>query len=367
MSSVNTSLILFRYMFFHQTKMVAMALLGILAIFGVLDMAELYRRASEKEGIPLLTVFLMEAFKIPSMLPELIPFAVLIGSILSYHRMRLSNEIAIARTSGLSQIRLVFPGSMFALALSVIMLVVLDPIASATSARYDAMEDEAFGSGSRNLTVSTEGVWFLDQGGSVSRIIHGESIGLLESSISNPVVYSIDAEDRIIARYYPEEMTLRDGFWDLRGGQYMDEDGQVFPMEDRQILTDLRQRDLSNSNKPPDTVPLLELWNYIEVLQSAGLPTLGHASYLYAQLSLPLVLIGMVMIVAWLTLGFRSRGGWVHLVVLSIVSGLIFYFIKDFLHVMGTSGRLPPIVAGFAPGLIMVCLGTALLTRADDY
>ena len=74
----------------------------------------------------------------------------------------------------------------------------------------------------------------------------------------------------------------------------------------------------------------------------------------------------MVMIVARLTLGFGARGGWVHLVLLSLVSGLVFYFIKDFLYVMGTSGRLPPLVAGFAPGTVMVCLGTALLMRADE-
>ena len=366
MNRVHISRILFMYMIVHQARMVAMTLFGIVAIFSVLDMAELYRRASEKGDIHVLTVFWMEAIKLPSMLPELIPFAVLIGSIISFHRLRLSNEIGVARTSGLSQIRLSIPGSAFALALAVFMLVVVDPISSATSARYDAMENEFFGSGTRNLTVSTEGVWFLDQGQEASRIIHGESIGLLESSITNPVVYSFDRDDRIIARYYPEKMVLKDGYWELRGGLYMDQKGQVFPMEDRHILTELRQRDLSHSNKPPGTIPVFELWNYIEVLHKAGLPILGHESYLYTQLSLPLVLIGMVMIVAWLTLGTSSRGGWVHLVVLSIVSGLVFYFIKDFLHVMGTSGRLPPIVAGFAPGTIMVFLGSVLLMRADE-
>jgi lipopolysaccharide export LptBFGC system permease protein LptF len=53
-------------------------------------------------------------------------------------------------------------------------------------------------------------------------------------------------------------------------------------------------------------------------------------------------------------------------VVLSLTGGLIFYFVKDFLHVMGTSGRLHPIVAGFSPGVIMVCLGVILLMRADE-
>lgn len=366
MNRINISPILFRYMFQHLAMRVLMAALIIIAIVGVIDIAELYRRVAEKQGSGVLTVLSLEVVKIPSMIPELIPFGVLVGSIISFQKMRLSNEIVIARTSGLSQIRLVIPASVFALVLALFMLVVIDPIASATAKRYETMESEIFVSNARNLTVSTEGIWMRDQGSNVSLIIHGDSIGLNEASIINPEVYSFDRNDQVIARYFPEKMVLKRGYWDLRGGNYMDQAGNVIPMKGRHIKTDLRQRDLSHSNKPPATIPVFELWNYIKVLESTGLPTLGHASYLYTQLGLPFVLIGMVMIVARLTLGFSNRGGWIHLVVLSLTGGLIFYFVKDFLHVMGTSGRLHPIVAGFSPGVIMVCLGVILLMRADE-
>ncbi|MCE2517051.1 MAG: hypothetical protein J4F41_04290, partial [Alphaproteobacteria bacterium] len=61
-----------------------------------------------------------------------------------------------------------------------------------------------------------------------------------------------------------------------------------------------------------------------------------------------------------------GRATWGHLITVGIGVGLVFYFMKDFLYVMGTSGRLPPFVAGFAPGVIMVTLGIALLIRADE-
>lgn len=366
MNRINISQILFRYMVWHLMVRVLLALAAIVTIVGIIDTAELFRRVSDKQGVSSITVLAMEAMKMPSTIPELLPFGVLIGAIISFQKLRLSNEIMIARTSGLSLIRLIFAPSVFAFGFAIFALIVIDPIASATSKRYENMEREVFGASGRNLSVSTEGIWFRDQTPNLSVIIHGEAIGSDYASITKPTLYSFDSNLEIIARYYPDELLLKEGYWELQGGFYMARNGKITPIEGRQIQTTLRQRDLSHSNKKPETIPIFELWNYIEVLERAGLPTLGHASYLYSQLALPFVLIGMVMIVGRFTLSFTKRSGWTHLVTFSLVSGLLFYFIKDFLYVMGTSGRLSPFVAGFAPGMIMICLGTVLLMRADD-
>lgn len=367
MNRINLSPILFRYLVWHITVRVLLAMFAIVSVVSIIDTAELFRRVSDKQGVSSITVLAMEAVKIPSIVPELLPFGVLVGAIISFQKLRLNNEIIIARTSGLSMIRLIVPAAAFALMFALFSLIVIDPISSATTKRYETMEREIFGSTGRNLSVSTEGIWFRDQGKNFSLIIHGEAIKVETAAITKPVLYTFNADDTIIARYYPEELFLKEGYWELRGGETMGRNGRITPMEGRQIETTLTQRDLSHSNKRPETIPIFELWNYIKVLENAGLPTLGHASYLYSQLALPLVLIGMVLIVGRFTLGFSNRSGWVHLVVFSLVAGLLFYFIKDFLYVMGTSGRLPPIVAGFAPGLIMLCFGSILLMRADEH
>ena len=87
MNRINISPILFRYMFQHLAMRVLMAALIIIAIVGVIDIAELYRRVAEKQGSGVLTVLSLEVVKIPSMIPELIPFGVLVGSIISFQKM----------------------------------------------------------------------------------------------------------------------------------------------------------------------------------------------------------------------------------------------------------------------------------------
>ena len=365
-SNTRLSFTLMRYISRHVSTRILVAISIIVAIVAVIDTAELFRRVSNKENISSMFVLLMEAIKMLSTLPTLIPFGVLFGLIFSFQKLRSTNEIIIARTNGLSLFKLSIAPSLVILALSFFVLTVIDPIASATKKRYLNLEEDVFGGNSRNLTVSTEGIWLKDRNAQLTLIIHGDAIDAETFSLVNPLVYTFDGDNTILSRYYPEELILKDGYWQINGGDVVRQDGRVGSIESTQLNSTLSRRDLTHSNKRPETIPLYELWGYIDVLDQAGLPSLGHSSYLYYQMSLPLILVGMVLIIARFILSPTGRVSTGHLFIFSIIFGLGFYFAKDVLYVMGTSGRLPPIVAGFAPGVLMIGIGSVLLMRADE-
>jgi lipopolysaccharide export system permease protein len=360
------SLTLMQYLTRHVAVRVLAAIAIIVLIVAVIDTAELFRRISNRSDISSFAVLTMEAIKIPSTLPVLIPFGILFGLIFSFQKLRSSNEIIIARTNGLSLFKISIAPVFFIFVLSLFTLVVVDPIASATKKRYLSLEEEIFGGNGRNLTVSTEGIWFRDRNSQYSLIMHGDSIDAETFALVNPLVYIFDQNNDLLSRYYPEKLVLNEGYWQISGGHVIAQEGRVAPVEETQLVSSLSRRDLTHSNKRPETIPLYELWGYIDVLEQAGLPSLGHTSYLYYQLSLPLVFVGMVLIIARFTLCAAGRVNVGHLAVFSIVLGLLFYFTKDLLYVMGTSGRLPPFVAGFTPGVLMIGIGSVLLIQADE-
>ncbi|MCE2517969.1 MAG: LptF/LptG family permease, partial [Alphaproteobacteria bacterium] len=328
MNSARLSFTLARYLARH-TGIYIIAAIGILmTIIAVVDIAELFRRVSNKENISSLSVLTMEAIKMPSTLPELIPFGVLFGLLFSFQKLRSSNEVIIARTNGVSLLKLALPSSFFVVGLALVMLIVIDPIASATKKRYLNMEEEMFGGNGRNLTVSTEGIWLRDRNSSLTMIIHGDGINTADVALINPLVYTFDADNTLISRYYPDALSLKAGYWQIEGGEVIRQDGKVQPIEGTQIDSSLSQRDLTHSNKRPETIPIIELWGYINVLEGAGLPSLGHSSYLYYQLATPLLLVGIVLIVARLTLSPAGRATWGHLITVGIGVGLVFYFMK---------------------------------------
>jgi lipopolysaccharide export system permease protein len=366
-TSTRLSFTLIRYLTRHVASHVLAAITIIVLIVAIIDTAELFRRVSNKANISSASVLLMEAIKMPSTLPVLIPFGVLFGLIFSFEKLRSTNEIIIARTNGLSLFKISVAPVLFVTALSVFSLIVIDPIASATKKRYLSLEEDIFGGNGRNLTVSTEGIWFRDRNSLNSLIMHGDSIDTEAYSLVNPLVYTFDQNNDLLSRYYPDELVLKEGYWQISGGHVIGQNGRVVPVASMRLDSSLSRRDLTHSNERPETIPLYELWGYIDVLDQAGLPTLGHASYLYYQLSLPLILVGMALIVARFTLSATGRVSVGHLLVFSVVLGLLFYFSKDLLYIMGTSGRLPPYVAGFAPGVLMIGTGIYLLLKSDEH
>lgn len=367
---MNKSRLSFTFMMYlmrHAGFYILSATGGVVLLVAIIDITELFRRVSNKETVTTFSVIVMEAVKIPSTLPMLIPYGVLIGLILSFQRLRSSNEIVIARTNGLSLLKIATGPIVLVSLLSLLALIIIDPIASATRKRYETIEEQLFGGNGRNLTVSTEGIWFRDRNTSLGMIIHGDEIDTESLALINPLLYTFDQDNTLLARYYPESLVLDNGYWQIKGGTVIDQTGKAEAVDETIIKSSLSQRDLTHSNKRPETIPLFELWGYIDVLNNAGLPSLAHSSYLYYQLSTPFLLIGIVLIVARFTLNLTSRKGWGHMFVFTTAFCLGLYFIKDMLYVMGSSGRIHPMIAGFSPSFLMIIVGIGLLMRAEEH
>ena len=357
------------YLVRHIGLHVVGACLVLVLLTGLIDLAELLRRAANRESVTTVMAVAMGLLKLPSSLPVLIPFAVLFGALIGFYKLNQQNEIIIVRSGGFSMPRLVFGPVLFCFALGVGMLIVVDPIATATSKRYTLIEEQSFGASARSLTVSTEGIWLRDRNELQNLIVTGATLNRSDDGLTilGGEVFTFSTDNTWLSRYSPQTLSFVDNAWIIHGGTVMQRDGRVLPFSARiSIPSSLTAADLTDSNQKPRTIPFYKLWGYIQVLDQAGLSSLGHRSYLYYQLSMPLVLIGMVLIASYFALSYRGRQQRMRLVVVAIACGLVFYFVKDMMYVLGTSGRLPPFVAGLAPGLIITSIGFATLIRADS-
>jgi len=353
---------LFRHTLIH----ILLAGLVLIFIVNLIDMAELLRRSANKESISSLTALIMGLLRIPSSVPFILPFAVMFGALISFYKLNQQNEIIIARSSGLSMLQIITGPMISGILLSMIMLVVVDPISSATNSRFMVMEEQNFGSTGRNLTVSTEGIWLKDRSEYQNLIISGTRLDQAELSIEQGEVYTFDKDNTWTSHYLPETLIFDNGNWHLEGGRVLRQDGTIASLNVLTLPSVLTRTDLTSSNKKPETIPIYRLWNYITVLDQAGLSSLGHRSYLYYQASMPLVLIGMTLIAGYFGLVYRGRRKRIRLIAFAIFSALGFYFFKDIMYVLGSSGRLPPVIAGIAPGFIVTMIGLATLLRSDQ-
>jgi len=73
--------------------------LGMLTITFMLDYLELIRRGGSKVEATLLVLLEMAALKLPHMAQEVMPFAILFGTMMAFWRLTRSNELIVAARS----------------------------------------------------------------------------------------------------------------------------------------------------------------------------------------------------------------------------------------------------------------------------
>ena len=131
------------------------------------------------------------------------------------------------------------------------------------------------------------------------------------------------------------------------------------------LPTGLAALDLEQSSAPPNSIAIFSLPAFINLLESAGLPTVDHRLYLHKLLSLPFLMVGLAMLGARFTLTNMTRGRRVHLFTRGAVIITVFLF-GQLMYVLGISMRLPPILAAWAPAAMVILAGAILLARLDE-
>ena len=357
---------LFRYMLRH---ILVTGLILVLIIYFI-DVVELLRRSSNNEKLSFLTAITMSMFKTPASIPTILPMIVIIGASIGFYRLGRRNEILIAQANGLSVLRILL-GPMLAVGvLSGALLTVIDPIVAATNNQYTSIEEQVFGVRRSKLTVSTEGIWLRDRTPFRHLIISGKRIERPELDILDIIdgeVYTFDSDNKWRAHYLPEVLKFKDNQWHIQGGRVLHNDGNVSPVYSLTLSSSLTHTDLTNSHKKPETIALWEVWHYINVLDNAGLSSLGHRAYFYYQASTFLVLMGMLLIAAHFWLRRHEEKSIKQRAITALILLVGFYFFKSVMYTYGASGQLLPIVAGIAPGVILSTLGLASLLRVDQH
>ncbi|HVH80695.1 MAG TPA: LptF/LptG family permease, partial [Stellaceae bacterium] len=73
---------------------------AMLSISFLIDYIELLRRGATKSSVTLGVMLEMAALKLPHTAQEVMPFAVLFGTMLAFWRLTRNNELVVARAAG---------------------------------------------------------------------------------------------------------------------------------------------------------------------------------------------------------------------------------------------------------------------------
>ena len=361
---------LFRYIAKHFLLSIMLALFGLLAITMLIDIVELIRRASGKSDIPLSVILELSALRIPYLAEKLIPYAVLIGSMMALTRLTRTQELVVARAAGVSVWQFLAPAVSVVMIMGVFIATVFNPFSAVLLMRYEHIEGKYFSGTPSLLSISPSGLWMRqiehDEGNISERVIYTARVSQSTMVFSNVIVFSFDKNQRFMERLDVEHAVLEQGMLHLYQITRSIPGKPAEQIADMLIPTTLTLTHIQDSFASPETMSFWHLPSFITMLENAGFSALRHRLYWHSLLASPFLMAGTVYVAAVFSLRQPRRGKVGLLVVAGILSGFLLHFFTDIIFAFGSAGTLPVILAAWTPAFVVIMIGASLLLHLED-
>jgi lipopolysaccharide export system permease protein len=340
---------------------------AMLTISFLIDYIELLRRASAKVGVTLGVLFEMAALKLPHTAQEVMPFAVLFGTMLAFFRLTRNNELVIARAAGVSVWQFLTPAVLVALLTGIIAVTVFNPIASQMEATYEQLDARFLKQNGDELALSNSGLWLRQSepsGGSV--VIHGSKQAAPELLLNSVSLFFFTDEHQYSSRVEAQKAQLDDGYWIVRNGKRWRDSDQSEPVPELRLPTKFTTHRIEESLGSPDTMSFWALPGFISLLEQSGFSAQRHRLQFNILLARPFLFCAMVLVAATFSLRMQRRGGVMLMIIGGVAAGFLLYFVSNIVFALGLSAKLPVLLAAWTPTGISLIFGVSMLLHLED-
>lgn len=346
----------------RATSFVALAFLSLFFFFDLVDQLGDLRQHGAR-GYSLAYGLMQVALQIPAHLYDLLPIAVLIGTIYVMARLAESSEFTILRTSGLGPLKALGTLLLLGLAFVLLTFVVGDYVAPAANRMSSTLQARLLG----DITVGRTGAWMKDRQGDRSFSVN---VGALspEGTISQIRIFEFDAaSSRLLSAVHASRGELADGAWLLQNVQRRDLTHIDAP-EPRMVIerlpewrwpTGISMDMVAAALLSPDRMQTVELFRYIRHLQDNDQSAQRYEIEFWRKVFYPLsCLVMVVLALPFAYLHFRT-GNITGYVFVGVLVGISFFLLNNVFGFIGNLRNWEPWLAAAAPGVIYSVLSLA--------
>jgi lipopolysaccharide export system permease protein len=355
-----------RYFGMQFFNVVVGTFVSLFALIFMIDFIELLRRHGEAKDVSAFVVAQISLYRVPHITERIIPFTVLVGTMVCYLNLSRRLELVVARSAGMSAWQFVRPAALLALILGLLVTTVYNPVSATLRERSEQLEAELSGGGNRNPLVSHSTFWLRQRNQDGQSIINARSSRQQGVELSDVSIFMLDNADGYAGRIEATRATLHDGYWRL-------EDARVYVGENLpanhasyDLKTNLTRAQVQESFATPETVPFWQLSTLIGLAESSGLAAVGYRLQYYQLMVLPLYLVAMVLLAAAVSLRLFRFGGVQRMVLGGVTAGFLLYVLSKVAGDLSKANLLAPFMAAVLPPFLGGVVGFVALLYQED-
>ena len=349
-----------RFLFFF-----ALAAVGIGICVFLVDVVELLRRSADSANFSFAFLLKMAVLHFPFLFEQALPFTVLVAAIATYATLTGSNELIALRASGVSAWQFIAPSVVAVLALGLLAVTLLNPLATFANERFEALEAKRLTKSGTPSSLAEEGLWIKEGQDETYTIIHvGRFLPRSQKLAGIMLFFFVDGE--YYARVDAETAEFQEDGWRLKSAWLTPLGEQPIAQGGYFYGTELSADKIKENLTRPEQVSFWQYAEFIGILRQAGLDTKAHAMRFGSLLVKPLFLTVMLLLGIIFSLRTARRGHRALFIALGILSAAVFYIFTQFLHRLGVSGGIPIALAAAVPIFIGGTISSVVLAQIED-
>ena len=115
---------------------------------------------------------------------------------------------------------------------------------------------------------------------------------------------------------------------------------------------------IESSFLDPESISILKLPKFIELLKQSGFSSTKHSIYMYKTYCLPFFFVGLILLAGAFTAKFtKNKKESVLLLLFCAVFGFLIYVVSEYIYSLGIADKLPTILASVSPSIITIVIG----------
>jgi len=346
--------VLERYILGEFTKLLVMAVAAFIILFVVVDVFENMDDLMER-GVPLGRSVAFFAYKIPFIVGQVSPIAVLLAVLLSLGIFARHSEVTAIKAGGIRLSSVLKPLLAAGLAISVGVILMNETLTPAAMKKAESFRT-VWLEGVKG-SYGRQGMWIKGDDG-IYNIRH---LDLATGELRGVSYFATGRDFRASRRVQARLLRWRDGAW-------VAPKATLWEFSERGVVTERVESDLVMPGPGPpedlasvgsgqENMAFFELARYVRDLESDGYDARKYRIDLYDKLAFPLVNFIMVLVGVPFALKTGRHSGIAVGVGLSVAIAFSYWVVFAVTRSLGTGGMLPPLVSAVFPDVLFAAVG----------
>lgn len=356
--------ILFRYLVEEFLRILALCLIAFIVVYLIADFSDRIDDFLKFEA-PVGAIVRYFLVKIPLILNEVLPIAVLAAMLLGLGGLSRHNELTAMRACGVSSIQIIAPLLTTCLLLSVGIFAWNEKVAPHFATRAHFINTVEIKKRQMQGLLGDQQIWAHGQ----DTFYNVQSFDARTRTLVGITIYPIDTEFHLKGLVEIPQARWNGRAWRFRRGveRRFTASGEIETIALQGGTLDLREKpeDLMAARRDAEEFSYRELHDLIESLAQKGLDTTEYLVDLQLKLAIPFVctVMGLISI----PIGMRNLRGssLASNIGVGLLIGASYWFVLALAVSLGHSGALPPAVAAWTANAIFAGIGLFLLLGAS--